>query len=150
MKKLLDEKTLSTTKAHEQLCQINFRTGDIRSPTKEEERVLEAVAFIASAILDSEVEAVHSKGYGYSMTYHNKRISVNLNVAELWLNPFKNPTLEAILHECAHDKFSGHGMEHSKEIARLAGKFSEWWIQNGAAKAKEKFSEFFDFSEKTR
>jgi hypothetical protein len=145
LKGYLKENTGGLTDVHNDLCGIKFSKGFIRKPNQAEKRVLDAISYIASSILKTEVTASPVEGEGFYMTFDKttKSISVNYRVRSMWGNPFKNPIIGVILHEVAHDKHSGHSNQHNHEIERMAGKLCEWWIEAGHYEAKKLFPEFF-------
>lgn len=57
-------------------------------------------------------------------------ISLNIKAKHLWEDPLGAESLGVMVHECAHEKISGHTIEFQREIERLAGTLAVWVGRN--------------------
>ena len=69
-------------------------------------------------------------GGGFSATWRDGTITLNIDVAHLWDDPLGEESVGTILHECAHDKVSGHSISFQDEIAGLGARLAAWVAEN--------------------
>ncbi len=53
-------------------------------------------------------------------------MSLNIDVRHLWDDPLGEESLGVTIHECAHDRVSGHDVAFRNEVERLGGKLAGW------------------------
>ena len=91
---------------------------------------MEMYSALASAILKRTIRCQRSKGGNVSAAYDNGVITLSMDVSCLWDDPLGEESLGTILHECAHDKVSGHSISFQDEIARLGACLAAWVAGN--------------------
>ena len=87
-------------------------------------------AGLAGAILGRTVRCNRGQGNGFSATWRNGTITLNIDVSHLWDDPLGEASVGTILHECAHDKVSGHSISFQDEIAGLGARLAAWVAEN--------------------
>ena len=83
-------------------------------------------AEIASALVGKKVRVDRVRSGSVAATYGSGKLRLNVDVSHIWDNPVGEDSLGLIIHECAHDKVSGHGVEFRKEVERLGGRLARW------------------------
>jgi len=87
-------------------------------------------AALAGAILKRPIRCQRCQGGNVAAAFGNGVISLNIDVAYLWDDPMGEESVGLILHECAHDKVSGHSVAFQDEIARLGARLAAWVAEN--------------------
>jgi hypothetical protein len=91
---------------------------------------MEMYAALASAILKRTITCERGRGSGFSAAWKDGAITLNIDVSCLWDDPLGEESVGTILHECVHDKTSGHSIAFQDEIARLGARLAAWVAGN--------------------
>lgn len=112
---------------HDDVCKPKFRKDENFPKETERQRVcMASYAEIASALVGKKVRVERVGGGSVAATYGGGKLRLNINVAHIWDNPLGENSLGLIIHECAHDRVSGHAVEFREEVERLGGKLAGW------------------------
>ena len=124
---------------HDEVCKVH-PNHDPRFPeeTARQRACMDAFEEIASALVGRRVRCSRIRGGGAVATWCSGVVELNIDVPYLWDDPLGEEALGVIIHECAHDKSSGHGVEFRMEVERLGGKLAGWVGGNPAAWARMK------------
>jgi hypothetical protein len=122
---------------HDEVCKPHFGVDKNFPPETERQRKCMAVFVeIASTLVGKPVRCDRIRGPGATAAWSNGRLSLNIDVDYLWDDPLGEKALGVILHECAHDRVSGHAVDFADEVARLGGTLAAivgenpgWWSQ---------------------
>lgn len=126
----------TVSSAHDRLCKIHFSSsGKMPKETGQERKCMNAYAKICEALLGKRISVTRGKG-NFDAAYSNNCLTLNIDVGYIWAHPLGENSIKLIIHECAHDKISGHGLEHGDEMARLGAKLAiyvsthnGWWTE---------------------
>ena len=120
----------TVAKAHDDYCKVHFQYGRVPSMTQRQKECMEMYSALASAILKRKIQCERAQGSGFGAAFKNGMISLNIDVSHLWDDPLGEQSLGIILHECAHDRVSGHSVSFQDEIARLGACLAAWVAGN--------------------
>jgi len=120
---------------HDQVCKPNFTCNpNFPSETERQRKCMSVLAKIASSLVGKRVRCERIQGPGYTATWSNATLQLNIDIDYLWDDPLGEKSLSVILHECAHDRVSGHAVAFADEVARLGAKLAllvsntpDWW-----------------------
>ncbi len=87
---------------------------------------MDVYAKLATALLGRRVCCDLSRGRGFSAAWRDGLFILNIDVKALWDDPLGEWSLGVIIHECAHDKATGHSIEFTHEVQRLGGRLARW------------------------
>ena len=120
----------TVAKTHDDVCKVHFQHGRLPPETRRQRDCMKMYAGLASAILGHAVKCGRGMGGGFSATWRDGTITLNIDVAQLWDDPLGEKSVGTILHECAHDKVSGHSISFQDEIAGLGARLAAWVAEN--------------------
>lgn len=122
--------TLSVAETHDRECKANFRTGpDFPPATERQTQCMAVFTEIGSALTGRPITCERVRGGSVAAAYLDGVISLNINVRHIWTDPLGEKTLGLIIHECAHEKVSGHAVGFEEEVRLLGGRLA-WWVGN--------------------
>lgn len=122
--------TPTVAELHDELCKAHFRLGSLPPETDHQRDCLEMYSELASALLEIRVSCERVMGGHVAAAWGMGTISLNIDVPNIWNDPLGEDSVALILHECAHDKVSGHTLSFQDEIARLGGRLAGWVAAN--------------------
>ena len=122
--------TPTVAKSHDEHCKAHFRPGRLPPETPRQQECMEMYSALASAILKRKIRCERVKGGSVAAAFNNGVLSLNMGVSHLWDDPLGEESLGIILHECAHDKVSGHSVSFQDEVARLGARLAAWVAGN--------------------
>lgn len=128
--------TPTVAELHDEFCKVQFRLGSLPPETDRQRACLQMYSELASALLEIRVSCQRVMGGRVAAAWDTETISLNIDVPHIWNDPLAEESVALILHECAHNKVSGHSLSFQDEIARLGGRLagwvaanSEWWAR---------------------
>lgn len=129
VKALLDS-TPTVALVHDNKCKIHLSSAnDFPNITERESKCLAFYSCLASALLRKKVLCKRHQG-GATAVWLDGVISFDIDSDWLWDNPISEQSISTVLHECAHDKHSGHGIDFCKEVETLGARFGLWVSSN--------------------
>jgi hypothetical protein len=112
---------------HDQRIKSHVRSGpDFPTETPRQRKCLYIFSEVAAAVLGYPIQADRFSGAGPCAVHERGLILLNIERKYLWNNPMSAESLAVVLHECAHEKVSGHSIEFQIELERLAGRLAVW------------------------
>ena len=104
---------------HDELCKTHFGYDPAFPPETQRQRVcMDAYAKIAKALLGRPIHITRFRG-GPVAAWRGGKIGLNIEVDYLWDDPLGEESIGTIMHECAHDRVSGHAIAFAEEVQRL-------------------------------
>lgn len=115
---------------HNAECKVNLTAGSIPPITDKQRKCLEIWKTIAEGILGKHIQMGRFSGNGAIAIHDAGGISFNIKESSLWSDPLGIHAIGTLVHECAHEKVSGHNMEFCSEVERLSGRLARWVAEN--------------------
>jgi len=121
------ENTPSVAETHDLKCKATFQpTLNFPPVTERQALCMAAFAEIGSALTGRRITCDRSCGGSVAAAYRDGVITLNIKVDYIWTEPLGEQTLGVIIHECAHERVSGHAVALEEEIRRLGGRLARW------------------------
>jgi hypothetical protein len=125
--------TATVAAKHDEVCKAHTkRDPNFPEETARQRACMDAFAELASTLVGRPVRCSRIRGGNAVAAWSSGVIDLNIDVPYLWDDPLGEDALGVIIHECAHDKSSGHGVEFRAEVERLGGKLAGWVGNNPA------------------
>lgn len=125
------EGSSKVSEVHDRECKAHFAfDGDFPEETERQRVVMAFYERVASMLTDRRVICSRVSGGKVAAAWNDGVLSVNIKVKSIWEEPLSEGSLGLIIHECAHNKVSGHGVEFCNEVERLGAKFVLWMGNN--------------------
>lgn len=116
---------------HDDVCKPKFRNDpNFPEETDRQRACMSVLGEIASALVGKTVRIERVGGGSTAAAYGNGKLSLNIDVAHIWSEPLGEKSLGLLIHECAHDRVSGHAVAFQREVERLGGKLACWVGEN--------------------
>ena len=121
----------SVAAKHDDICKPRFRKDrNFPKETDRQRACMSVFGEIASALVAKKVRVERVGGGSVAAAYGNGKLSLNIDVAHIWNEPLGEKSLGLLIHECAHDRVSGHAVAFQREVERLGGKLACWVGEN--------------------
>ncbi len=122
---LADAATVANT--HDEQCKAHFRDDPDFPPETERQRLcMSFYSQIATALVGKPVICERVRGGAVAAAYGGRKLSLNIDVNHIWVDPMGEQSLGLIIHECAHENVAGHGVDFRNEVERIGGRLAVW------------------------
>jgi hypothetical protein len=121
----------TVAQVHDQVCKPHFRTDRGFPPATQRQRLcMAAFEEIASALVAKPVRCERVRGGNAAAAYSSGTMRLNTEADFIWEDPLGERTLALIIHECSHEKVSGHGVAFGGECELMGARLARWVADN--------------------
>ena len=115
---------------HDRVCKVHFGGGSIPQETDRQRDCIKFYEQLATILTGRNVNCRRASGSGFAATWGDGSLTLNIDVKEIWEEPVSEYSIGLIIHECSHNKVSGHNEDFMREVQRLGAKLALWIGQN--------------------